>query len=278
MRSFILLTLFIVGTGAGIVACVTTAETGRSQLNLVPDSQMNTMGEQAYREILTKGKVSRNPTLNASVQHIGRKIADASGAGFAWEFNVLDEPQTVNAFCLPGGKVAVYTGILPVAKNNAALAAVLGHEVAHAVLRHSAERMSQQMVMQMGLAAATLTFQNSKYQQAIAGILGVGVLYGVSLPFSRYHEAEADRVGLTYMAKAGYDPQESVYLWERMAEAGGARTPEILSTHPDPLHRAKGLQSLMGPALSLYRASGHQEATTPLVASAEGPSKRKVYH
>ncbi len=244
-------------------ACVTTEETGRTQLNLVSDSQMNTMGAQAYRDLLSKAKLSRNPQVTKTVTQIGEKIALASGVNYEWEFQVIDDPKTVNAFCLPGGKVAVYTGILPIAENNAALAAVMGHEVAHAVLRHSAERMSQQMVLQLGIAAASLTFEDSRYRNTIAGILGVGALYGLSLPFSRFHETEADRVGLTYMAKAGFNPEESVYLWERMGQTGG-RTPEILSTHPDPFRRAKDLRAHMDSALAIYNISQQKSPTSSL--------------
>ncbi len=243
------------------IACVTSPETGRSQLSLVPDSQMNAMGEEAYNEVLSTAKISRNSQLNSEIARMGRRIAEASGVNYSWEFNVIDEPQTVNAFCLPGGKVAVYTGIIPVAKNNAALAAVMGHEVAHAVLRHSAERMSQQMVMQLGLTAASLSFSDSQYKNTIAGILGLGAQFGVSLPFSRYHESEADRVGLEYMAKAGYDPREAIGLWQRMGGMGGGRPPEILSTHPDPINRAKELNKHMAKALALYQSSPHRETT-----------------
>lgn len=255
-----ILSAVVLGTAAGCV----TSPTGRTQLSLVPDSQMNSMGDQAYQEMLSKSKLSKNTRLNSEVIEIGRRIAQASGANFDWEFNVIDEPGTVNAFCLPGGKVAVYTGIIPVAKNNAALAAVMGHEVAHAVLKHSAERMSQQMVMEMGLAATSLTFKNSKHKEAIAGALGIGAQFGVALPFSRYHESEADRLGLEYMAKAGYDPQEAVGLWERMGALGGGRPPEILSTHPDPSRRAKDLSKHMAKAMSLYQASPQRTATKNL--------------
>lgn len=238
------------------IACVTTPETHRTQLNFQSDSQMNQMGDDAYKDILSKSKVSKNATLNSEIVSVGRRIAQASGADYDWEFTVIEDPQ-VNAFCLPGGKVAVYTGLIPVAKNNAGLAAVLGHEVAHAVLRHSAERMSQQTVLAAGLSIATLSFSNSKYKELMAAALGVGAMYGVSLPFSRYHEAEADRVGLDYMAKAGYDPKEAVLLWQRMAQQG-SRSPEILSTHPDPLNRARDLSKHMDKALQLYNASVKQ--------------------
>ncbi|HET9239813.1 MAG TPA: M48 family metallopeptidase [Oligoflexus sp.] len=248
----------------GVAACVTSPETGRTQLSLVSDSQMNSLGAQAYEETLAKAKISRNTALNNEVTSIGRRIAQASGVDYDWEFTVIDEPQTVNAFCLPGGKVAVYTGIIPVAKNNAALAAVMGHEVAHATLRHSAERMSQQLVMQMGLTVASITFSDSKNRNMIAGLLGIGTQFGVVLPFSRYHESEADRVGLEYMAKAGYDPREAVGLWERMGSMGGGRPPEILSTHPDPARRAKELSKHMPKALAMYQASPMRTPTKNL--------------
>ncbi len=248
----------------GVAACVTSPETGRSQLSLVSDSQMNSLGAQAYQETLAKSKISRNSNLNSEVATIGRRIAQASGVDYDWEFKVIDEPQTVNAFCLPGGKVAVYTGIVPVAKNNAALAAVMGHEVAHATLRHSAERMSQQLVMQMGLTVASISFSNSENRNMIAGLLGIGTQFGVVLPFSRYHESEADRVGLEYMARAGYDPREAVGLWERMGAAGGGRPPEILSTHPDPVRRARDLNKHMAKALAMYQASPQRTPTKNL--------------
>ncbi|MCX6127699.1 MAG: M48 family metallopeptidase [Proteobacteria bacterium] len=248
---------------AATVACVTSQETGRSQLNLVSDSQMNALGEEAYKEILGKSKLAKDPKLNAEILLIGRKIAQAAAVGYEWEFNVIDEPETVNAFCLPGGKVAVYTGIVPIAKNNAGLAAVLGHEVAHAVLRHSAERTSQQMVLQMGLAASSLSFQNSKHRDTIAALLGVGAQFGLVLPFSRFQESEADRIGTEFMARAGYDPREAVSLWERMGAQNG-RTLEILSTHPDPIRRARELNQHMPKALSLYQGSMIKESTKAL--------------
>ncbi len=240
-----------------LISCVSTRETNRTQLNLVSDAQMNTMGEEAYKEVLAKSKISQNPQLNSDIVAIGRRITQASGVNYDWEFSVIKEDQ-VNAFCLPGGKIAVYTGIVPIAKTNAGLAAVLGHEVAHAILRHSAERMSQQMVLQAGMAITSATFSNSRYRDVIAATMGLGAVYGISLPFSRYHEAEADRVGLEYMAKAGYDPREAVGLWERMAKMGGGRPPEILSTHPDPMNRAKDLGKYMDKAVALWNASVKQ--------------------
>lgn len=240
-----------------LVSCVTSPETGRRQLNLVSDGEMNTMGEQAYKEMLSKSKISQKPQLNSEIVNIGKRIAAATDVSYDWEFSVIDENQ-VNAFCLPGGKVAVYTALIPVAKNNAALAAVLGHEVAHAVLRHSAERMSQQLILNQSMQIAGVLFSSSQHKDLIAAAMGIGANYGVALPFGRYEEAEADRVGLEYMAKAGYDPREAIGLWERMGQMGGGRPPEILSTHPDPVNRAKDLAKHMDKALALYNASQKQ--------------------
>lgn len=248
-------------TAVLLTSCVTNPQTGRSQLNLVSDSEMNAQGEQAYREILAKSKISQKSQLNSEIVGIGRRIAQATGVNYDWEFSVINE-DTVNAFCLPGGKVAIYTGIVPVAKNNASLAAIMGHEVAHAVLRHSAERMSQQMVLQTGMNIATVTFGNSEYKDLIAAAMGIGANYGIALPFSRFEESEADRVGLEYMAKAGYDPREAIGLWERMGALGN-RAPEILSTHPDPARRAKDLNRYMDKAMAYYNASV-KVPTTPL--------------
>lgn len=237
-----------------MIGCATTEGTNRTQFNFLSDDQMNAEGEAAYKDILSKSKISQKTKLNSEVVEIGKKIAAASGQNYAWEFTVLDEDQ-VNAFCLPGGKVAVYTGIIPVAQNNAALAAVMGHEVAHAVLKHSAERASQQTVLGGGAAlASAILFGNSQYRDQIAAVLGIGVMYGVSMPFSRFHEAEADKLGLQYMAKAGYDPREAVHLWERMGAQGG-RSVEMLSTHPDPANRAKALAKQMDKALAIYNSS-----------------------
>jgi predicted Zn-dependent protease len=240
------------------ISCVTTPVTNRQQVNFIPDSQMNAMGAQAFTEILAKEKISTNQKLTDIVVKIGKRIAKASGQDYAWEFKLIDAPKMVNAFCLPGGKVAVYTGIIPVAKTEAGLAAIIGHEVAHAVLRHGAERASQGMMLQLGVAAAGLTFDDPRYRGLIAAALGVGLQFGVMLPFSRKHESEADFVGIEYMAKAGYDPVESVDLWKRMAKAGGGKVPEILSTHPDPERRAEELKLEVRKVEKYYDKSDRQ--------------------
>ncbi len=249
---------FIIGSLALVMTqCVTTSETHRKAFILVPDAQMNLMGEQSYQEIMKKEKLSKDKQKTEAIVRIGKRIAAASGQKFDWEFKLIDNDKTVNAFCLPGGKIAVYTGILPVAKTEAGLAAVMGHEVAHATLRHGAERVSQSIAAQAGLSVAALSFGNAKHRELILAGLGLGTQVGVLLPFSRKHESEADEVGLKYMAKAGYEPAEAVELWKRMAEGGGSM-PEILSTHPDPLRRSKDLKNQIPKVAALYAASEKQ--------------------
>lgn len=257
-------TLSVCGLVAAVLglawACVTGVETQRSQLILIPDSQMNALGGQAYSEVLKTAKKSSVPAHQEMIRRIGMRIAKASAAKYDWEFEVIDDPKTVNAFCLPGGKIAFYTGIFPVAENEAAIAAIMGHEVAHATARHGAERMSHGVVAQVGLAALDGVLSKNKNRGLILGALGVGTQVGVMLPFSRSHESEADRIGLRYMAKAGYDPQEAVALWKRMAAQGG-RTPELLSTHPDPLRRAEDLAHQIAEVRSLYESSDKQPSS-----------------
>lgn len=254
-------TLLAILTGAmllSLASCKTTA-TNRRQLNFMSDAQLNKMGAQTYQNIIKKSKLSKNRRLVRQVEEIGRRIAAASGANFNWEFVVIEDDKQVNAFCLPGGKIAVYTGILPVAKNNAGLAAIMGHEVAHAVLRHGGERMSQAMLVNIGLTVANVALQNNRNRQLIAGALGAGATFGIMMPFSRSNETEADRLGIEYMAKAGYDPSESVTLWHRMAAAGGGRRqPEMLSTHPDPIRRANDLKKMLPRVAGMYASSSKQ--------------------
>lgn len=252
--SFGFLSFGLVALAAFITSsCVKTAS-GRRALILVPQGKMLTLGAQAYREMRTKHRRSRNRRLISIVRKIGLDIARASGVKFQWEFELFDDPKSVNAFCLPGGKVGVYTGILPVARTNAGLAAIMGHEVAHAILRHGAERMSQQMALNGVMSLGNMVFGNSKYKGAIMGAMGLGAKFGVMLPYSRSHESEADRMGLIYMAKAGYNPREAVSLWIRMAQQG--KTPlEIVSTHPNPIKRSRALKAQISSVMKYYNAS-----------------------
>lgn len=241
------------------VGCQTVPITGRSQLQLLSEPQEIQMGLQAYREILKKSRLSRDPEANDSVARVGARIAAATGrTALAWEFKVIDDNRQINAFALPGGKVAVYTGLLPVTRDDVGLAAVLGHEVAHAVARHGGERVSQQLLVQAGLSAtmAALSRGDPQTVRSVGALLGAGAAVGLILPWSREQESEADRLGLIYMAKAGYDPRAARELWIRMAEAsrGRAKPPEFLSTHPSDVTRIRQIEQWLPEALHYYQA------------------------
>jgi predicted Zn-dependent protease len=238
-----------------VAACETVPLTGRSQFNVVDQATEQKLGDQAFTEIKAKSKISKDPNANAMVQRVGQRIAQASGLKEDWEFIVIDEPQ-VNAFALPGGKIAVYTGILPVAGDDTGLATVLGHEVGHVMAHHAAERISQSQVIDVGttigsilLGGATGTDPNT-----VAGLLGAGAAVGLTLPFGRAQEYEADRIGLTLMARAGYDPRQAVGFWQRMSQkSGGGGGPEFLSTHPAGENRIARIQELLPEALANYK-------------------------
>ncbi len=201
------------------------------------------MGLDAYRQVLKKAKLSTDPVAIEQVRRVGRRIAEATGrTDYQWEFNLIEDKQA-NAFCLPGGKVAVYTGILPITRDDSGLAAVLGHEVSHAIARHGGERVTQTLLVQMGLAATQVALARND----------PAVVQQV-LPWSRAQESEADHLGLIFMAKAGYDPHAALDLWNRMAEAakGRDRPPEYLSTHPSEETRIKQIEAWIPEALQFY--------------------------
>lgn len=237
-------------------ACRTTA-TGRRQLLLVSEQDELQMGLTAYDDVLKDVKLSTDAQKIAQLERVGKRIAAAANRpDFKWEFKLIDDDETVNAFCLPGGKIAVYSGLLPVAKNDHGLAAVLGHEVAHATLRHGGERVSQTTLAQLGQQAlmAGIAGKDPAVINAVRGAYGIGAQVGVLLPYSRTHETEADKVGLLYMAKAGYEPEEALAFWTRMAEAsGGAMSIELLSTHPSPATRIAELKKALPAAKRAYR-------------------------
>jgi predicted Zn-dependent protease len=247
---------FLAGMLVAALACESVPHTGRSQVMMLSQGQEQQMGQEAYQEILKKSKISADPALNAQITRVGRRIAEATGkTDFQWEFAVIDDKQ-VNAFCLPGGKVAVDTGILPITRDDAGLAAVLGHEAAHAVARHGGERVSQQM----GVSAALQVIQiglggNTAFAQQATALLGAGASVGVLLPWGRAQESEADHLGLIYMAKAGYHPSAAKELWVRMEAASrqGQKPPEFLSTHPSEATRIKQIEAWMPEALSYYQ-------------------------
>jgi predicted Zn-dependent protease len=240
-------------------ACATVPGTGRHQLLLTSAETENRLGLEASRDILKKEPKSNDPELNALVERVGRRIAAATPKNdFQWEYTVL-ESKEANAFCLPGGKVFVYTGILPYCGSEAGLATVLGHEVAHAIARHGGERMSQGIVAQLGqsMAAAALAAAGVQPTTANAVLVayGAGAQLGVLLPYSRTHELEADRLGLEYMAKAGYDPNEAIVFWRAFAARGKGGGPTWLSTHPASAERSRQLDELLPSAMALYEQS-----------------------
>jgi predicted Zn-dependent protease len=252
-----------------VAGCETNPYTKRSQLLLISESQEQQMGLQAYQQVLNdpKNKISKDPREVEPVTRVAERIIAAaktslyaeSANQFQWQVAVIKDDRTPNAFALPGGKIAVYTGLFPYAKNEAGLAAVMGHEVIHALARHGAERMSQgqlaNAVMAAGNVALGASGTNPLAAQAVMQGLGLGAQVGVLLPFSRKHESEADYIGLLLAAQAGYDPQESVRLWERMESAGGGGQPEFLSTHPGHGTRIQDLEAAMPEALTLYNQS-----------------------
>jgi len=244
-----------------LLSACATSPTGRSQLTLLPDSQMNAMGNQAFEEMQQKTPKETDPKLTAYVNCVAKAAtAGIDGSGGAWDV-VLFKDDAVNAFALPGGHIGVYTGLLKAAKNQDQLATVLGHEVAHVVARHGNERLTTQLATEGVVLAAgvALAGQNESKRTQTLALLGLGAQVGVLLPFSRVQESEADRIGLTMMARAGFDPRESIKLWENMSQIGGAGPPQFLSTHPANATRIKDLQSRLGETMPLYenaRASG----------------------
>lgn len=240
-----------------LVACATVPITGRSQLLLLSERAEQQMGLDAYRQVLRKAKLSTDAAATDLVRRVGRRIAEATGrTDYQWEFNLIEDKQA-NAFCLPGGKVAVYTGILPVTRDDAGLAAVLGHEVAHAIARHGGERVSEGLLVQVGLAATqvALSRNDPATVQQVTALLGAGATVGLLLPWGRSQELEADHLGLIYMAKAGYHPSAARDLWMRMDEVARGRgsPPEFLSTHPSAETRIRQIEAWIPEALQYYQ-------------------------
>jgi predicted Zn-dependent protease len=241
--------------GALVVACSTNPFTGKQTLALVPNSQILPMAFQQYDEFLSANKVVNGTTDANMVKSVGQKIATAAerylnANGYAgylteyqWEYNLVDS-KDVNAWCMPGGKIVVYTGILPITKNEAGLAAVMGHEVAHALANHGQQRMSASQLQQIGAVAGNVALANNpENQQIFNTAYGLGSNLGVMLPFSRSHETEADHIGLVLMAIAGYEPMAAAELWQRMQAQEQGAPPEFLSTHPASATRIQNIQA-----------------------------------
>jgi predicted Zn-dependent protease len=251
-----------------LFSCASVPVTERRGLHLVPDSELTTMSYQEYNNVLKKSKLSTDMAKVSMVRRVGQRIATASeqllvekGHGddirnYKWEFNLIEDDKTVNAWCMPGGKVAVYTGLLFISQDENGLAVVMGHEVAHAIAKHGNERMSQGLLAQFGAIGLSMALAGNPgvtsdiFMQAY----GVGAQVGFLLPYSRIQESEADHIGLILMAKAGYDPRGAVVLWQSMNAKGGARPPEFLSTHPAPESRIRNIESLIPEAMQVYKA------------------------
>lgn len=239
--------------------CLTVPETGRRQVMLISSQQEMQLGFSAFQQMKKETPVSRDSAVSAMVQRVGRRIAAvAELPGAQWEFVVFDSKEA-NAFCLPGGKVGIYTGILAITKDEAGLATVIGHEIAHAVARHGAERMSEGLLLQTGggLLGAGLANSDPRTRALVLTAYGLGAKVGRELPHSRAQESEADRIGLIYMARAGYDPEAAVGFWQRFGQhnrqQGGGGTPEFLRTHPLDTVRVQQLQQWMPEAKANYR-------------------------
>ena len=251
------------------IGCVEVPITQRGSLHLVPESELMTMSFNEYRQILDKSKLSTDQNKVQTVRKVGNRIGKAAEAfladlgrenqarNYQWEFNLIEDDKVANAWVMPGGKAAVYTGILPYTQDENGLAVVLGHEVAHAIAEHGNERMSQALLANMGTMALSVALAQKprQTQELFMTVYGMGANVGLILPYSRIHEKEADRIGLMLMARAGYDPRVAVPFWERMNQKEPAKSPEFLSTHPAPSTRIANIQSYISEAMPYYRKS-----------------------
>jgi len=248
-----------------ILSCSTVPLTGRSQLNMIPSSEMLSMSYQQYDQFMKENKISTNQQAIGMVKRVGSNIKGAverymtannlseNLKGYNWEFNLVEDEQA-NAWCMPGGKVVFYTGILPITQDETGIAVVLGHEIAHAIAEHGNERMSQQLLQQAGAVGLMVAMKDEPAEtQAIwLSVYGVGSTVAVMLPYSRTHESEADQLGLIFMAMAGYNPNSAVDFWQRMAAKGGDSPPEFLSTHPSYETRINDIKKWLPDAMKYY--------------------------
>ncbi|MBP3786182.1 MAG: M48 family metallopeptidase [Bacteroidaceae bacterium] len=270
-----------------LVGCSTVAMTGRKQLMLVSNSEVLSSSLTQYQSYMKSAKPVVGTAQAEQVVRVGKKIAAATesylrangGADqlsdFSWEFNLVQD-NSANAFCMPGGKIVVYTGILPFASTDSELAVILGHEVAHAVAKHSNERMSQQVAAQYGgaILGAALGGQSQAVQAAAAQVYGLGAQYGVMLPFSRKHESEADYMGLILMSMAGYEPGTAVTFWQKMSAGTQKTTPEIMSTHPSDATRIADIQKELPKIRAKYYVAPAPTATTTTAAKKTTTTKK----
>lgn len=247
-------------------ACSRVPVTNRKQMKLLPESMLQNMSQTEYRKVMAKGPLSGNTAELNRIRTIGNKLAMAIESymrshkaadrlkGIKWEFNLIEKGEA-NAWCMPGGKVAFYTGLLPLCKDDIGIATVMGHEIAHAIARHGNERMSQQLMVQTGQVGLALAMSSKpkETQSTFLMAYGLGAEIGFSLPYSRMHETEADKMGLIFMAMAGYDPSQALDFWKRMSQSGGQKPPQILSTHPSDETRIKNLRAFLPQAMKYYK-------------------------
>jgi predicted Zn-dependent protease len=284
--------VFLLVVAAVMVSCGTTSTvpiTGRQRTLMVSDEQVLSLSNQQYGEFMKTAKPSTNTANTAMVKRVGQRLATAvvnylnqNGLGgevaqYKWEFNLVQDKQ-VNAWCMPGGKIVVYEGILPVTKDEASLAIVLGHEIAHAVAKHSAEQMSTLIKQQYGAQALSVILAGAKASSAVQNLGGAIYGYGAqgfSAKYSRDHESEADHLGLIFAAMAGYDPQVAVSFWQRMSQASGGSSTSWLSTHPSDATRIKQIQGWMPEAMKYYKG---QAGVTTTSGKSTTPQTTKTFH
>ncbi|MDD2313536.1 MAG: M48 family metallopeptidase [Proteiniphilum sp.] len=268
-------------------SCGSVPFTGRRQLQLVSNQEVIALSLQQYQDFMRTAPLEKGTSNAAMVTRIGTRIANAVETfytnngyaseleNFSWEFNLVKD-KSVNAFAMPGGKVVIYTGLLPVTQTEEALAVVIGHEIAHVIAQHSSERLSQQVALQYGGAIAGGLLGNSQAMQQLGQtVFGLGAQYGVMMPYARKQEYEADEIGLIVMAMAGYNPQVAVPFWTRMAQdGGGAQVPEFLSTHPTDSKRIANIEKIMPAVMQYYKGAGIQNQTSvPIQTKAPVPAE-----
>jgi len=250
-----------------LISCGVVPMTGRKQFVAIPSSDMIALSVESYSQVLSEGKLSTNSNYVSTVRKVGERLTAAvenylkqnnltsATEGYQWQYNVLVSEE-LNAWCMPGGQIAFYEGIMAVCQDENGIAVVMGHEIAHAVAQHGNERISQQLALQMGGIALSEALKTQKQETIDLAMLafGVGAKVGVELPYSRTHETEADELGLYFMAMAGYDPQTAPSFWERMEAKSASRPPEFLSTHPDPSNRIANLKRIMPKAMEYYKS------------------------
>jgi predicted Zn-dependent protease len=274
--------LLPLGLAALLPACVTNPYTGESQLILVSEEEELQMGVDGYAQVMETEPVLQDADLTAPLLRVGEAISTAADAWRAengeapydWEFKLIANDEMVNAWCMPGGKIAFYTGIYPILEDEAGMAIVMGHEVSHAMLRHGAVRVSQNIVAGLGLAAAGILARDSEHRDLALAALGAGVTVGYILPYSRDHESDADWLGLQLAARAGYDPREGIRIWENMAKLGDAPM-EWLSTHPNPESRIEQMKQWMPEMMAIYERSQKMQNAPLPDASGRGPPKKQ---